>query len=402
MTISAPTENKSNDERGFYLHWLAAFFLLLALCVAGFNTIIDPRGVFLFVDQPGFNQAKVTLSRNSRQGKATALRQCGFDALILGTSRAETAIPMQDEALSGLNPYNAALRGGTVYEMRRMGSYALEQGRLKAAVISLDFESFNARIPFTEDFQESSLAEKLSIDAIARYLFSQHTVMQSWTTLLANIRGVTNTCDDRGEYRRSRELEAARITFDYILRTYRKGHYSDYVAGNFHFQHFEALLKELREAGVETYLFISPVHVTQLELMTELQLIDDYENWKRQLVSSVTNVNRDVPDQEPLLLWDFSGYNDITTELVPDPERQRFMRYYEDSSHYNQHVGSIILERMLGTEPVAETSAGQFGVVLTHANIDEQIAADRLGSATYRRANPAEIARLRTMLESGQ
>ena len=368
--------------------------------VAGFNAIVDPQARFLLVDQPDFNQVKIALPANSRQGKATALRQCGYETIVLGTSRAETAIAVGHPALSDAKAYNASLRAGTTYEMRRLTDYAIRHGELKRVLLGLDYESFDSRISFREDFAESPLAETVSPASIARYLVSLQTLRQSVATMLWNTRGRVVMCSDKGERQRTYELKAARRAFDFILRRYAKGIYGQYVPGDLHIQHFEALLREAADAGVAVYPFISPVHVVHRELLTEMNLNNDYENWKRQMVRVVAEVNQDLPEQQQIVLWDFSGYNEITTETVPDSPQQKFMRWHEDSAHFNQSVGGIILDRMLGARSGESVTDKPFGLVLTPDNIDTQIEADRRNSEIYRLNNPDEILRLQEMLDS--
>ena len=81
------------------------------------------------------------LDRDSRNGKANALRQCDYDTVVIGTSRAEIAMATDHPRLSDKKAYNAALKGGSMYEMRRMAEYAMLHQDLDAVLLSLDFIS---------------------------------------------------------------------------------------------------------------------------------------------------------------------------------------------------------------------------------------------------------------------
>jgi hypothetical protein len=251
-----------------------------------------------------------------------------------------------------------------------------------------------------EDFGDSPLASRRSIPSLARYLFSLQTFGQSVATLKANVQGSAVMCTDNGEHKRTYELIAARKAFDFILRRYASGHYGRYVTGDKHMQHLAALLDELIASGVKVYAFTSPMHVTHLELMASVGLMDEYDDWRRDLAATFADANRGIPEAKRAELWDFSGYNVITTEQVPDPDIRPFMRWYEDSSHFNKDVGSIMVNRMLGIEPRAPQIDGEFGIELTPENVEVRIEADHRGSELYRRRHPAEIDRLRRMLES--
>ncbi len=383
-----------------YLGVFALALIVLVSFAVGFNAVVDPMARLLIVDRPGLNQVKVELAPNSRKGKATALRQCGYDTIVLGTSRAETAIATSHAAFSDAAVYNAALRAGTMFEMRRIAEYALTQRKPKTILVSLDFESFNSRVMIAEDFDESPLARRTSLQSLARYLFSLQTFGHSVATLRANMRGNVAMCSDNGEHKRTYELTAARKAFDFILRRYAKGHYGSYVADGQHMQHLAALLEELIAAGVKVHAFTSPMHATHLELMAQIGLMDEYDKWRRDLAAVFAEANRGAPEASRAVLWDFSGYNEITTERVPDPDTQPFMRWYEDSAHFNRDVGSIMLNRMFYIENGKLPFDAEFGVVLTPENVEDRIEADHRGSRRYRRDNPAEIERLQRMLDS--
>jgi hypothetical protein len=140
------------------------------------------------------------------------------------------------------------------------------------------------------------------------------------------------------------------------------------------------------------YAFISPMHATHLELMREMGMLDKYDNWRRKLVSIVEETNKRVGNNTTVQLWDFSGYNTITTETVPAPLENTVMRWYRDSAHYNHDAGDILMSQVFGI-PSPEP-----GVRLTSANIDAVIGAERAQSDKYRAAHPEEIKRLQEML----
>jgi len=205
-------------------------------------------------------------------------------------------------------------------------------------------------------------------------------------------------CFDNGEHKRTYELEAARKAFDFILRLYARQNYRNYVSGDVHFRHLESLLRELADADVKVYAFISPAHVTHLELLAEMGLLDDYENWKRSLVRVFEEANRDLPKEQKTILWDFSGYNEITTEKVPDPADAKFMRWYLDSSHFNSDVGNLMLDRIFDLQTAESATMAPFGLQLTSENIEAVIEKSQRDSERYRRENADEIARMQEML----
>jgi len=394
--------SKAGKDSHGYLPLFLTSILLISALVAAFNLVVDPAARTLLVDKPGFNQVKIGLPGNSRKGKANALRQCDYDALILGTSDAETGISVAHPALGESRAYNAALRGASPYEIRRLVDYALQHQQLKVAVLGLDFSTFNTRVISLDDFADSPLAETVSLDSMGRYLFSLRTFSRSVDTLWRNSQGnaADLLCSDNGEHKASYEIPPARKAFNFILSGYARDQYSNYVPGELHFQHLAALLQQLIAADVPVYAFISPSHLIQLELISEMGLLDDYEDWERHLVRIFAEANRNVPEQRQAILWDFAGYSPITTEKVPALDGEKYMRWYSDPVHYNQNVGNLMLDYMFGLQAEAGVTRPSFGTRLTVENVETVIAATQRDLERYRRDNPEEIAQLNETLRS--
>jgi hypothetical protein len=395
FTINSKTNNPVLADSTWrrYGLWYLTAVLLLSLLVAAVNAVIDPQGRIMLVEKPGFNEVKLTF--NNRQGKARALRQCDYDALILGTSRTETGIRVEQPALAERYAYNAALKAATMYEMRRLVAYALEHQNLKTVVIGLDLTSFNSKGSGLDDFYKSPLAESVSPNLMARYLVSLQTLKQSYYTLKWNRRKSAKTCEDRGEQIPRRNAIASpdvRTAFDFVLKRYASGQYYDYKVGAQHLRYFSEALDDLQQAGIEVVVFIAPMHATHVELLREMEMLDVFHDWKRQLVLIVAEVNAQDPEAQPIALWDFSGYNRLTTEYVPLPEESTTMRWYKDSAHFNQAAGDLLMNEMFGLSPA------ELGVRLTPTTIEGLIQAEGRASDLYRSQNPAEIARLQEML----
>ena len=383
-----------NTDWRRYVVWYLSTLLLACTLVAGFNAVIDPQARILIVEKPGFNQVKTRLKSASRKGKTTALRQCSYDTLVLGTSRAEMAMAMDAPPLNDGRSYNAALKAGSMYEIRRIAEYALLNQNLDVVLLSLDFVAFNADLIYEEDFSDSPLAETVSLSSLAKYLVSLQTLRESLDTLKGNTRGNAETCVDTGKHVRKYKQKPARVAFDGILRQYSKGPYKRHASGDFHLRHLASLLRDLADADVAVYAFISPAHVVHFELMKEMDLLDEYEDWKRDLVRLFAEANQDLPEQQHAVLWDFSGFSEITTEKVPPPGDESFMRWYSDSSHANPSVGTMMTNKIFGLRSETTETVAAFGVQLSTDNIEATIEKARRDSERYRRENPAEIARI--------
>ncbi|NEQ62463.1 MAG: hypothetical protein F6K53_35770, partial [Moorea sp. SIO4A1] len=91
----------------------------------------------------------------------------------------------------------------------------------------------------------------------------------------------------------------------------------------------------------------------QWESLRVTRLWPVFEEWKRRLVE-ITPV------------WDFSGYNSITTEAISEE-----MKNYWDSSHYREEVGDLILNRLFSYQ--AHTVPEDFGVLITPDNVESHL-----------------------------
>ena len=107
---------------------------------------------------------------------------------------------------------------------------------------------------------------------------------------------------------------------------------------------------------MEVKFVINPCHHLT---MREYDL-DDYAGWLRTLVSA------------GLPVWDFSGFNSITTDNL---------NYYE-ALHFRASTGELVLKRIFGA-PDSTGVPADFGTLLTPQNVEARIAALRRERQTY-------------------
>jgi hypothetical protein len=142
-------------------------------------------------------------------------------------------------------------------------------------------------------------------------------------------------------------------------------------------QLFDKVTDEYCRQGTAFRFFLHPVHALA-ELSYWQGKGDALDNWKRRLVKVV-----DVRRQQgcDIDLVDFSGFNRITTEEVPQSTGQENMQYYWEHSHYRSEVGQMILERLFRKERPA--AADDFGVELTGATIERHLSDFRKKRLAY-------------------
>jgi hypothetical protein len=85
---------------------------------------------------------------------------------------------------------------------------------------------------------------------------------------------------------------------------------------------------------------------------------------------------------------DFSGFNAITTEAVPQATGKDSMQHYWEHSHYRAEVGQQILERLFAATSRAQP--GDFGAELTGKTIGPHLKAFEQNREAYCRSHPLE------------
>ena len=161
---------------------------------------------------------------------------------------------------------------------------------------------------------------------------------------------------------------------------------------NLQFRSLAAIVKLAVQNDIRLIIFIPPYHSRYLEILHETGFWPSFEAWKRALVRTVDETagkRRDV-----VLLYDFSDYDDISGESVPQPgDTQVEMRWYRDSTHYTPALGGLMIAGMMDAGPV-------LGSELNKANLQANLErirrdrdrlfapADMRADATRRRSPP--------------
>jgi hypothetical protein len=148
-------------------------------------------------------------------------------------------------------------------------------------------------------------------------------------------------------------------------------------------QCFSALAKLAVEHHIQLTVYIHPYHADFLDMLDYFGFWESFEDWKRHLVAQVADLQ---PDETEIRVIDFSGYNEFTTEAVPNPgDTKSEMRWYWEPGHYKSALGEHILERIIHGRT-------QFGRVLTAANIESALAEIREERERFVRLPRARVA----------
>ena len=365
--------------------WFMATALILAL-VAAINTVVDPYGIFRWVDQVGFNRVKPAAAKHGHMAKAYQVLRIQPKTLILGNSRAEVGLDPNHAAWpQNARPvYNAALPGtGTATSLQFMQHVLATDGIPTAArptlvLWGLDFMDFLTEPtapPVAHDHHDNN-AESLrlmSANISQRWRQQLRDYAESTLTLNAALDSVQTLASQHDPYATDLTAQGFNPMRDYIKITADEGYWSVFrqkdVAYNKSFSNFpkslfdasgttskhwedlKEVMRLCRQNGIELRLFTYPYHASMHEIFRKTGHAPGLELWRRRLVEVIAE-EAAASGQPAFRLWDFSQINARTAEAVPAPgDRKSTMQWYWEAGHFKSALGGLMLEQMLGKSP---------------------------------------------------
>ncbi len=365
---------------------------LVALVVLGvlgsLNALVDPFGMFGAPVLRGFNANKAAVSKYIRFSKPLSVISQRPEILLLGTSRLQYGI--DPDILSGAHQraYNFGIPAMTMHEAEAFGLHAIRTAPLREMVIGLDMFSFGSHVEQQDGFDENLLRGFITPYAFFQGALSYTALQASATTIQVN-----RADPDTIEYRlngfrqpwdRSHEDVIEGIRESVVEYATDPALYRDFTLDSDALAGLERLIEAAQADGVLVRMFISPIHASLTETVHALGLWPQLEAWKAALA--------EIGERHDVELYDFSGYNEVTTVPV-----DRAVEYYFDASHYWPRVGERIMRRTRGLD-TADVSPGGFGFRVTVADLPAHLAAIRSQREAYVRNRASDVRRVRSIL----
>lgn len=374
-------KKKPKQDRPFalYNYSLLGITAIPIMIVGLINWLVDPQDIFKTPNYWGINHEKITKDRNDRLFKAVDVVRLQPNTIIVGSSRTKQGIDPESAVLvanNGDNVYNLALNGPNFYEVRRYIEHAIyNQPELEQIILGIDFFMFNQDLDNQPTFKESRLEkEQIIIGDAVQNLFSLDTLANSLEIAKASIESPATVNDNYGDngFMPNRNYDNGETIwrFHQSIRLYYSLH-SDYQFSESFWNDFKDVVRLCKENNIELKVFISPSHSTHWESIYQTKRGEVFNEWKRKLVEFVP-------------LWDFSGYNSITTESI-----DKYMTNYVDNSHYTPEVGELILQRIYGYE--TEEIPEDFGILLTPENIEQHLDKIKSDRSSWIENHPEEF-----------
>lgn len=375
-----------------FLAWLAGTIFGLACLAIVLGVVIDPYRMYGTAEAPGWTALKPRIYNQAEIAKTYQLERIAPATLLLGNSRVEIGLdPQSSRWPADAQPvFNAAMAGGNLRTALLMLRDAIALRPPHTVVLGLDFVDFLQQPDTLRPIEEpigpdqrrvlvdrtgapnperplqmwrDRVATTLTIDAVVdsvATLFDQNPEESSTITPLG--------FNPLHEYRLFAARQGYHALFEQKNAVYRK-QYPRYPAADYldpssyaSFRYLQAIMALTAARGCGLVLFIHPYHADYLDMLQQAGLWRSFENWKRALVKIVEAESGTRP--AGVLFFDFSGYNEYTTEGVPPPgDRRTAMRWYWEAGHYKAALGDEMLRTVTG-------GSARFGSVLTSATVE--------------------------------
>lgn len=116
---------------------------------------------------------------------------------------------------------------------------------------------------------------------------------------------------------------------------------------NLEFRRFAEIVRLAVQHDCRLVVFVHPYHANYLEMLHQLGFWASFEDWKRALVQLVDRVAG--PRRGFVRIYDFSDYNEFTTEPVPAAgDTRTAMQWYWEQGHYKSRLGDLIIAQIVG------------------------------------------------------
>ncbi|MGO1117641.1 hypothetical protein ACTL6U_03010 [Rhodovibrionaceae bacterium A322] len=407
--------------------------ILITVIALGFfslavSLIIDPYGIHRLVSIEGINANKPEADTNIRLVKAYGVRLVRPNTIVLGNSRVEDGFDTDLFAeVLDVNVYNLGLPGSSIFELYRYLQHAQAVKPLQRVVLAVDYFSFNSnhgrypptfkngRLSVQEDGQPTSFFNGERMEDLNNIYVSLSSMIKAWNTVIKQSRdNVSNRTvtgfnpmaeADLIYSRRGYRKNFFDKNYSQAKNIWRRGFSSEVtklwpIAP---FDYLQAIIDLCRKNNIQLDIFIHPYHAHMLELLQGLDQWEDFEDWKRHLVALVEADNARYPDKPEFPIWDFSNYNSITNDKLPEADdNSTGLKWYWEVSHYKSGVGDLVIQRMYGNDEnraeMEQLGSGplpdDFGVKITLENLEEFLASYGPAREAYRQSRAEEMEEL--------
>lgn len=383
------------DPRSYVTVFCGSSALVIG-AVTTLNYLVDPYLTHQW-QTPQVQRLQPGQEKLSAWGKTYALARFKPAVLYVGNSRTELGLPTSTMAFAGQHVFNGALSGASLGDAIAMVRHAAQVGQLKTVVWGIDAPSFSMEIGNT-DFDRELVADG-PLYLWRRGLINARRAL-SFDMTADSIRLLRGTfggaCHSSLALYGQRDGACVRERIDgrggtaaAVLPRVREfirgaGPSAEAMAA------LDRSVADLCKSGTVMRLYINPTHAMTIDGLYWAGKWPSMKAWQAGLAELGQRHRSAGCD---VRIHDFSGFNSVTTEAVPQVSKQPDMQYYWETSHYRSNVGAMILARMFERGGPPE----DFGVELRKENVADHLA--RMGAARdrYHGSHPEETRIVRVL-----
>lgn len=374
-----------------YLLAMGLTSLVLLIVAVGSNYLVDPYYLHQW-DSRLLQREAPARQKLTPWVKTYAAYRYHPEVVYLGSSRTEIGLPVKAELFPGKRVLNLALSGGSPENAISMLQHTSFFQQPELVVWGLEFGWIFVDSNGNSDLEQAIIAKNALYPAWRWLLNVKRTI--SMDMMVETMKVLTGTAEQTCEplmatfgqqsercVHRVIEQEGGTATaFEKAMITKADPDLPDYRKT---LGHVREMAKDLCQQGVAFRFYIQPNHV-----LSELQYIDYWEQreqWTRDLVRMTDGLSSQGCD---VRLMDFSGFNSVTTEEIPQATGTTTMAFYWEQSHCRSQVGEWIITKLLA--PDAPAGPADFGVLLNNGNIEAHLGQMRHTRDSYLQTHPRE------------
>ena len=372
------------------------------LLVASLNYLVDPYLLHQW-DSPLLQRLQPTREKLSVWGKTYAVARYRPAVVYIGNSRTEMGLPagMRD-LFEGQRVFNSAVSGASVGDAIHLAEHAARVSHVDTMVWGIDAPSFS--------MEQGSAGIEPGLTEAGPAFFARRALLNVKRGLTVDM-----THDSlrllHGSFgsvcRSSLALHGQRDHLCFSDRIRGWGgtapamvpRLQEFGAGAGPtpdaLQAFDATVGKLCRDGTRLRLYINPTHAMTMDVLYWRGKWPAMEQWQRDLTLLAERRRAQGCD---LRLHDFSGFNSITSEAIPQFGGAREMRYYWEASHYRDNVGRMILSRLFAGGAGEQPPPDDFGIELTSRTLAAHQADMRAARDHFHAAFPQETAFVRKLI----
>lgn len=398
---------------------MRGYVLLVILCAVavmatlfGATRYMDPLYYHGSADKPRINAIRYGAVDYPDTAKVYSVHWYRPHSVIMGSSRAQIGLDPSHKGFAHQPVYSLAYPGSSMRRTLALFEHAVATNQIKQVVLAVDFFMFRVATGSDDEFARlAALPGGSPPDRLKhwraqaldfwRTSFSGSAIKLAVSDLLTNSQ-IHDPRSMRWIMRRDGHndlLHGHNYHYEPMFAAVEASYAKDYLGGEFCLSSrvgesslgdLGVLIRRARELGMDLRIVISPAHASLAEVIDRTGLWRTWEVWKHEIVrlaETEGGPNGATP------VFDFSGYNAVTTEPVPIGAADVQMNNYWDPSHYKRHIGDRVLDVVLGRNPPPSDAA--FGRRVTLANIDQHLAAIRQDRSAWRARHPEQVSRIK-------